>query len=179
MKNLTLSDQPAPATALDVTELPVSTDTVSVDLITYEDVPTILGAPLSEIKVEDRAHALRGAQILAQCLTLEGVEVLFGYPGGANLEIFDVLQEYGIRCIRVEHEQGAAHAAEGFARATGKVGEFIKHGTIFILMLTGLNSTRTNRSRCRSAPTCVRHCNSWLMLRNGVSTQTGCDTLPT
>jgi acetolactate synthase-1/2/3 large subunit len=65
---------------------------------------------------------LRGAQILARCLTLEGVEVLFGYPGGANLEIFDVLQEYGIRCIRVEHEQGAAHAAEGFARATGKVG---------------------------------------------------------
>jgi len=96
--------------------------TDSSDHVTYEDVPTILGAPLSEIKLEDRAHALRGAQILAQCLILEGVEVLFGYPGGANLEIFDVLQEYGIRCIRVEHEQGAAHAAEGFARATGKVG---------------------------------------------------------
>jgi len=101
---------------------PVSTDTSSVDHVTYDDVPTILGAPLSEIKLADRPHALRGAQILAQCLTLEGVEVLFGYPGGANLEIFDVLQEYGIRCIRVEHEQGAAHAAEGFARATGKVG---------------------------------------------------------
>jgi acetolactate synthase-1/2/3 large subunit len=102
--------------------LPVSTDTGSVDQVTYDDVSTILGAPLSEIKLEDRPHALRGAQILAQCLTLEGVDVLFGYPGGANLEIFDVLQEYGIRCIRVEHEQGAAHAAEGFARATGKVG---------------------------------------------------------
>src|SRR5262245_1662315 len=100
----------------------LQTITDSVDDVTYEDVPTILGAPLSEIKLEDRSHALRGAQILAQCLTLEGVEVLFGYPGGANLEIFDVLQEYGIRCIRVEHEQGAAHAAEGFARATGKVG---------------------------------------------------------
>src|SRR4029453_16284048 len=99
-----------------------STITDSVDRVTYEDVPTILGAPLSEIKLEDRSHALRGAQILAQCLKLEGVEVLFGYPGGANLEIFDVLQEYDIRCIRVEHEQGAAHAAEGFARATGKVG---------------------------------------------------------
>ncbi len=102
--------------------LPVDNATDSVDQVTYEDVPTILGAPLSEIKLEDRSRALRGAQILAQCLTLEGVEVLFGYPGGANLEIFDVLQEYGIRCIRVEHEQGAAHAAEGFARATGKVG---------------------------------------------------------
>ncbi len=90
--------------------------------VTYDDAPVILGAPLSEIQIEDRPHALRGAQILAKCLTLEGVEVLFGYPGGANLEIFDVLQEYGIRCIRVEHEQGAAHAAEGDARATGKVG---------------------------------------------------------
>lgn len=94
----------------------------NIDDVTYEDVPTILGAPLADINPEDRAHALRGAQILGQCLVLEGVDVLFGYPGGANLEIFDVLQEYGIRCIRVEHEQGAAHAAEGFARATGKVG---------------------------------------------------------
>lgn len=102
--------------------LPDRTDTGSVDQVTYEDVSTILGSPLSEIRVEDRPYALRGAQILAQCLRLEGVEVLFGYPGGANLEIFDVLQEAGIRCIRVEHEQGAAHAAEGFARATGKVG---------------------------------------------------------
>ncbi len=76
----------------------------------------------TELKVEDHARALRGAQILVQSLSLEGVDVLFGYPGGANLEIFDVLQEYGLRCIRVEHEQGAAHAAEGFARATGRVG---------------------------------------------------------
>jgi acetolactate synthase-1/2/3 large subunit len=81
-----------------------------------------VGLPLAEIKVQDRCRALRGAQILAQCLALEGVDVLFGYPGGANLEIFDVLEDSGIRCIRVEHEQGAAHAAEGFARATGKVG---------------------------------------------------------
>lgn len=96
--------------------------TDSIDSVTYEDVPTILGAPLSEITPDDRPRALRGAQILAHCLTLEGVDVLFGYPGGANLEIFDVLEEYDIRCIRVEHEQGAAHAAEGFARATGRVG---------------------------------------------------------
>jgi acetolactate synthase I/II/III large subunit len=93
-----------------------------IDQVTYDDVSTILGAPLSEIKIEDRSHALRGAQILARCLMLEGVNVLFGYPGGANLEIFDALQDSSIRCIRVEHEQGAAHAAEGFARATGKVG---------------------------------------------------------
>ena len=93
-----------------------------IDQITYEDVSTILGSSLAEIKVKDRSRALRGAQILAQCLRLEGVDLLFCYPGGANLEIFDVLEDSGIRCIRVEHEQGAVHAAEGFARATGKVG---------------------------------------------------------
>lgn len=119
MKSLISSEQHTSTVDPDVTQ---QTTTDSEDRVTYEDVPTILGAPLSEIRVEDRPHALRGAQILAQSLTLEGVDVLFGYPGGANLEIFDVLQEYGIRCIRVEHEQGAAHAAEGFARATGKVG---------------------------------------------------------
>lgn len=119
MKPFSLSKQQASEMDLNVDQ---QTVTDSVDQVTYEDVPTILGAPLSEITPEDRPHALRGAQILAHCLTLEGVEVLFGYPGGANLEIFDVLQDYGIRCIRVEHEQGAAHAAEGFARATGKVG---------------------------------------------------------
>ena len=48
--------------------------------------------------------------------------MLFGYPGGANLEIFDVLHEFDIRCVRTEHEQGAVHAAQGYARATGKVG---------------------------------------------------------
>src|SRR5262245_17318473 len=119
MKSLMPSEQLESTVNLNTSQ---QTLTNSEDHVTYEDVPTILGAPLSEIRVEDRSHALRGAQILAQSLTLEGVEVLFGYPGGANLEIFDVLQEYGIRCIRVEHEQGAAHAAEGFARASGKVG---------------------------------------------------------
>ena len=57
-----------------------------------------------------------------RCLRLEGVDVVFGYPGGANLEIFDVLAGAGIRCIRVEHEQGAVHAAQGYARASGQVG---------------------------------------------------------
>jgi len=124
MKDLTTSKPQVHPIDPDVAQhtLLIGADPNSVDQVTYEDVPTILGAPLSEIKPEDRPQALRGAQILAQCLKLEGVEVLFGYPGGANLEIFDVLQEYDIRCIRVEHEQGAAHAAEGFARATGKVG---------------------------------------------------------
>lgn len=92
------------------------------DNVTYQDSGTIHGGLLTEIQPEQRAGALKGAQILARCLALEGVEVVFGYPGGANLEIFDALYTSGIRCVRTEHEQGAAHAAQGYARATGKVG---------------------------------------------------------
>jgi len=95
---------------------------MSIDNVTYQDVSTISGGTLSDIKPEQRAGALRGAEILAKSLQLEGVDVVFGYPGGANLEIFDVLRDYDIRCVRVEHEQGAAHAAQGYARASGKVG---------------------------------------------------------
>jgi len=60
--------------------------------------------------------------LLVESLRAEGVDVLFGYPGGANLEIFDVLRQFGLRCVRTEHEQGAVHAAQGYARASGKVG---------------------------------------------------------
>lgn len=96
--------------------------TEAVDNITYGDVSSISGGTLAELREKDRSIAQRGAQILGQSLKAEGVDVLFGYPGGANLEIFDVLSEFDIRCIRTEHEQGAVHAAEGYARATGKVG---------------------------------------------------------
>ena len=95
---------------------------MSADNITYQDSSTISGGSLQDIKQDQREGALKGAQILARCLQLEGVDTVFGYPGGANLEIFDVLPEFGIHCIRVEHEQGAAHAAQGYARASGKVG---------------------------------------------------------
>ena len=92
------------------------------DNVTYQDVTTVTGGQLSDIRLDQREQALRGAQLLARSLQLEGVNTLFGYPGGANLEIFDVLREYNIFCIRTEHEQGAVHAAQGYARATGKVG---------------------------------------------------------
>ncbi|HEY7840010.1 MAG TPA: biosynthetic-type acetolactate synthase large subunit [Gammaproteobacteria bacterium] len=92
------------------------------DNVTYGDVAGLAGGPLSAIREQDRTLARRGAQILGAALRAEGVQTLFGYPGGANLEIFDVLHEFDIRCVRVEHEQGAVHAAEGFARATGRVG---------------------------------------------------------
>ena len=95
---------------------------VSDDNITYKSESTVTGGALTDLKPGQRADALRGAQLLAKALQAEGVDVLFGYPGGANLEIFDVLPEFGLRCVRTEHEQGAAHAAQGYARASGKVG---------------------------------------------------------
>src|SRR3954449_5206360 len=66
---------------------------------------------------------LSGAEILVQALTELGVEMVFGYPGGAVLPIYDALfQQKRIRHILVRHEQGAVHAAEGYARSTGKPG---------------------------------------------------------
>jgi acetolactate synthase-1/2/3 large subunit len=65
---------------------------------------------------------MNGAQILLECLKREGVEVIFGYPGGQVLPIFDRLYDAKFNFILVRHEQGAAHAADGYARATGKVG---------------------------------------------------------
>ncbi len=66
---------------------------------------------------------LTGAQIVIQCLVEQGVDTVFGYPGGTILNIYDALyQQKDIRHILTSHEQGAAHAADGYARATGKVG---------------------------------------------------------
>jgi len=63
-----------------------------------------------------------GAQILIDSLVREGVEVVFGYPGGVLLGIFDVLFDSEINFVLTRHEQGAAHMADGYARSTGKVG---------------------------------------------------------
>src|SRR5437879_663622 len=65
---------------------------------------------------------LRGAEIFLQCLRAEGVDLVFGYPGGAIMPLYDALDGSGIRHILTRHEQGAVFAAEGHARATGKVG---------------------------------------------------------
>ena len=65
---------------------------------------------------------ITGAQMLIKCLKKEGVEVIFGYPGGVVIPIYDALFDSDIRHILVRHEQGAAHAADGYARATGKTG---------------------------------------------------------
>jgi acetolactate synthase-1/2/3 large subunit len=65
---------------------------------------------------------LTGGQILIECLKNEGVDTIFGYPGGAVLPIYDALYDADIRHILTRHEQGAAHAADGYARATGRPG---------------------------------------------------------
>ena len=66
---------------------------------------------------------LSGAEMVVQSLRDEGVEYLFGYPGGAVLDIYDAIHTLGgIEHILVRHEQAAVHMADGYARATGKVG---------------------------------------------------------
>ena len=65
---------------------------------------------------------LTGAQILMESLTREGVEIIFGFPGGALYDIYDELSRTNIRHVLVRHEQGAVHAADGYARASGAVG---------------------------------------------------------
>src|SRR5437899_364720 len=65
---------------------------------------------------------LRGADIVLRCLRAEGVDLVFGYPGGAMMPLYDALEGSGVRHILTRHEQGAVFAAEGYARVTGKVG---------------------------------------------------------
>ncbi len=65
---------------------------------------------------------MRAVEAIMECLKAEDVEVIFGLPGGANLPTYDAIYDSGIRHILVRHEAGGGHAAEGYAKATGKVG---------------------------------------------------------
>src|SRR5258707_717540 len=67
-------------------------------------------------------NLMSGAKILLECMVREGVECFFGYPGGVTLPFYDALYDHHIRHVLVRHEENAAFAAEGYARATGKVG---------------------------------------------------------
>src|ERR1041385_5386939 len=68
------------------------------------------------------SNLMSGAKMLLECLVREGVDCIFGYPGGVTLPFYDVLYEHHVRHVLVRHEENAAFAAEGYARATGKVG---------------------------------------------------------
>src|SRR5882724_126003 len=67
-------------------------------------------------------NLMNGAQVVLECLTREKVEVIFGYPGGVTLPFYDAIYDSPIKHVLVRHEQNAAFAAQGYARATGKVG---------------------------------------------------------
>src|SRR5690606_40831889 len=103
------------------------------------------------------AEMLTGAQMVIKALVEQGVEVIFGYPGGAVLPIYDALfQQNSIRHILVRHEQAAVHAAEGYARSTGKVGVvLVTSGPGATNAVTGLTdaldrkSTRLNSSHVK------------------------------
>ncbi len=69
------------------------------------------------------AKQMTGAEMMVEALKDQGVDTIFGYPGGAVLPIYDaIFQQNFVKHVLVRHEQGAAHAAEGYARSTGKVG---------------------------------------------------------
>ncbi|MBI4890325.1 MAG: biosynthetic-type acetolactate synthase large subunit [Acidobacteria bacterium] len=68
------------------------------------------------------SNTMNGARILLECLVREGVDVIFGYPGGVTLPLYDVIYDHEIRHVLVRHEENACFAASGYARATGKVG---------------------------------------------------------
>ena len=88
-----------------------------------------------------------GAQILWECLEREGVKHVFGYPGGAILPAYDALQHSSIHHILVRHEQGATHMADGYARASGKVGVAIAtSGPGATNMVTGIATAMMDSS---------------------------------
>ncbi len=78
---------------------------------------------------------LTGAEVIIECLKREGVEVIFAYPGGAAIPLFDALYDSSIKLVLVRHEQGATHMADGYARATGKPG--------VVLVTSGPGATNT------------------------------------
>ena len=65
---------------------------------------------------------MKGSEAIVRALQDEGCDVIFGYPGGVVIPFYDALMDSDLRHLLVRHEQGAAHAADGYARATGKVG---------------------------------------------------------
>ena len=100
---------------------------------------------------------LTGAEIVVECLKEQGVDTVFGYPGGSILNIYDALYEHSdeIRHVLTSHEQGASHAADGYARATGKVGVcFATSGPGATNLVTGIATAYMD-----SSPIIVITCN--------------------
>lgn len=112
---------------------------------------------------------LTGAQIVIECMKEQGVDTIFGYPGGAILNVYDELYKHSdeIRHILVSHEQGASHAADGYARATGKVGVcFATSGPGATNLVTGIATANID-----SIPMVAITCNVGTSLLNKDSFQ--------
>ena len=93
-------------------------------------------ATITATRVDVQVPQMTGSEVVLQALAEQGVEVVFGYPGGAVLPIYDaIFKQDQIRHILVRHEQGAVHAAEGYARSTGRVG--------VVLVTSGPGATNT------------------------------------
>ena len=91
---------------------------------------------ITATRVDVQMPPMNGSEVVLQALAEQGVEVVFGYPGGAVLPIYDaIFKQDKVRHILVRHEQGAVHAAEGYARSTGKVG--------VVLVTSGPGATNT------------------------------------
>lgn len=90
---------------------------MSTDTAMMEEKPSLPPIKMGEV--------MTGADMLLRCLILEGVEYVFGYPGGSVLPIYDSLYSSHLKHILTRHEQGAIHAADGYARASGKPGVVI------------------------------------------------------
>src|SRR5688500_2501162 len=100
--------------------------------------PTGLGITMAQ---------MTGAEILWESLVREGVTDVFGYPGGAILPAYDAMRGYPIRHVLVRHEQGATHMADGYARASGKVGVAIAtSGPGATNMVTGIATAMMDSS---------------------------------
>ena len=110
---------------------------------------------------------ITGSQAVVRCLQEEGVKIIFGYPGGAVIDLYDALMDADIENVLVRHEQGAVHAADGLARVTGQVGvALLTSGpgatngvtgiataymdSIPLVVLTGQVPQATYRQRCLS-----------------------------
>ena len=92
---------------------------------------------------------MTGAKILMECLIEQGVDTIFGYPGGTILNVYDELYSYGdkVKHVLTSHEQGAAHAADGYARSTGKVGVcFATSGPGATNLVTGIATAHMDSS---------------------------------
>ena len=95
----------------------------------------------TETKAAETKKQISGAEALLRCLVAEQVDVIFGYPGGAIMPVYDALYHYAdkLNHILVRHEQGAIHAAQGFARASGRTGVvFATSGPGATNLVTGL-----------------------------------------